>query len=133
LKNDKQTDANVAVAGSFYDKLLIKNGATFTVTGAATGIYADDPDKTGIVGEGNGKIVLVGANKEIGVDRNAVNVVTVASRPALPGIALVDLHRESQTGQGPWSDIDGYKTTATGSTTFTWNGTDAWGAPVLVQ
>jgi hypothetical protein len=134
LKNDKAVDGNVGWAGSFYDALTVRNGAIFTVASTANGIYADDPAKPGIRGEGNGKIVLLGADREIGVDRNAVNIATVASRPALPGIALVDLHRGNQDSTGPWSDIDGFKTTATTSTTFTWDAAQSkWGVPAEVN
>jgi hypothetical protein len=132
LKNGTATSADVAVPGTFYDALTVKSGAVFTVTGAATGLYADDPARPGIRGEGNGKIVLLGAGKEIGVDRNSVTAVTAASYTALPGIVTTSLHTSEYPDTGPWSDIDGYITTATTSTTFTWNGSNAWGAPVLV-
>jgi hypothetical protein len=125
LKNGTATSSDVAVAGTFYDALTVKNGAVFTVTGDATGIYADDPEKPGIKGEGNGKIVLVGEGKEIGVDRNSVDATSRESYDALPGITTEDLHDEGDEDSGPWSDIDGFVTTDTYQTTFIWS-TNEW-------
>jgi hypothetical protein len=124
LKNGTATSSDVAVAGTFYDALTVKDGAVFTVKGAATGIYADDPEKPGIKGEGNGKIVLVGVGKEIGVDRNTWNAESQESYTALPGIETEDLHDVGNETQGPWSDIDGFKTTEA-QTTFRWS-TNEW-------